>query len=100
MWSFQSVTDYNIWVPVYVFIICLIEGLKLRLVFGRYSALKVNGVRMSDLVARGEDVQPKQARLVTVHSLKCLEFAPPYFTLGKTLDRKHPVYFIKQCKGQ
>ncbi|XP_022097726.1 probable tRNA pseudouridine synthase 1 isoform X4 [Acanthaster planci] len=46
-----------------------------------YSALKIGGVRMSDLALRGKTVMTKPARPVTVHSLKCVEFSPPYFTL-------------------
>ncbi|XP_033633642.1 probable tRNA pseudouridine synthase 1 isoform X1 [Asterias rubens] len=46
-----------------------------------YSALKMGGVRMSDLARSGEINQPKPARPVTVHNLKCLQFSPPYFTL-------------------
>ncbi|XP_038070485.1 probable tRNA pseudouridine synthase 1 [Patiria miniata] len=46
-----------------------------------YSALKVGGVRMSDLAVRGEPIAPKPARPVTVHSLECVQFSPPYFTL-------------------
>lgn len=46
-----------------------------------YSALKVDGERMSDLAARGEDVQPKPARPVKVYSLHCLRFRPPDFDI-------------------
>lgn len=46
-----------------------------------YSALKVNGERMSTLAYMGVDVQPKPARPVTVYGLKCVSFEPPSFVL-------------------
>ncbi|XP_072177175.1 pseudouridylate synthase TRUB1-like isoform X2 [Diadema setosum] len=45
-----------------------------------YSALKVQGERMSDLVKRGVEVAPKPERPVQVYSLRCLTFNPPDFT--------------------
>ncbi|XP_063963542.1 pseudouridylate synthase TRUB1-like [Lytechinus pictus] len=46
-----------------------------------YSALKVDGKRMSDRAARGEDVLPKAARPVKVYDLQCLRFHPPDFEI-------------------
>ncbi|XP_071948585.1 pseudouridylate synthase TRUB1-like isoform X2 [Antedon mediterranea] len=46
-----------------------------------YSALKLNGKRMSDLAHRGQHVDPKPARPVTVHSLECTHFSSPQFNL-------------------
>ncbi|XP_071476966.1 pseudouridylate synthase TRUB1-like [Diadema antillarum] len=46
-----------------------------------YSALKVQGERMSDLVKRGVKVAPKPERPVQVYSLRCLTFNPPDFTI-------------------
>ncbi|ODN05627.1 putative tRNA pseudouridine synthase 1 [Orchesella cincta] len=44
-----------------------------------YSALKVGGQRMSDLVREGVDVQPRD-RLVRCYSAECTDFSPPFFT--------------------
>ncbi|XP_044295501.1 probable tRNA pseudouridine synthase 1 isoform X3 [Varanus komodoensis] len=46
-----------------------------------YSALKKDGQRLSDLVRKGEGVEAKPARLVTVYSLTLKNFEPPLFTL-------------------
>lgn len=45
-----------------------------------YSALKVHGTRMSDLVREGTDVQPKD-RLVRCYSAELTDFSPPFFTI-------------------
>ncbi|XP_033125534.1 probable tRNA pseudouridine synthase 1 [Anneissia japonica] len=47
-----------------------------------YSALKVNGKRMSDLAARGQHIEQKPARPVTVHCLQCTGFDSPHFSLS------------------
>uniref|UniRef100_A0A452T476 tRNA pseudouridine(55) synthase n=1 Tax=Ursus maritimus TaxID=29073 RepID=A0A452T476_URSMA len=49
-----------------------------------YSALKKDGQRLSTLMKRGEVVEAKPARPVTVYSLSLQKFQPPFFTLGKT----------------
>ncbi|XP_072026538.1 pseudouridylate synthase TRUB1-like [Amphiura filiformis] len=49
-----------------------------------YSALKVGGKRMSDLVMEGHDVEPKPARPVMVYHLSCTAFDSPYFHLDVT----------------
>nr|XP_058154312.1 pseudouridylate synthase TRUB1 isoform X2 [Dasypus novemcinctus] len=46
-----------------------------------YSALKKDGQRLSTLVKRGELVEAKPARPVTVYSLSLQKFQPPFFTL-------------------
>ncbi|XP_051002812.1 pseudouridylate synthase TRUB1 [Acomys russatus] len=46
-----------------------------------YSALKKDGQRLSTLMKRGGAVEPRPARLVTVHSVSLLKFQPPFFTL-------------------
>ncbi|XP_007939784.1 probable tRNA pseudouridine synthase 1 [Orycteropus afer afer] len=46
-----------------------------------YSALKKDGQRLSTLMKRGEVVEAKPARPVTVYSISLQEFQPPYFTL-------------------
>ncbi|KAL1788282.1 putative tRNA pseudouridine synthase 1 [Sigmodon hispidus] len=46
-----------------------------------YSALKKDGQRLSTLVKRGEAVEARPARLVTVYSISLLRFQPPLFTL-------------------
>ncbi|XP_052570103.1 pseudouridylate synthase TRUB1 isoform X6 [Peromyscus californicus insignis] len=46
-----------------------------------YSALKKDGQRLSALVKRGEVVEARPARLVTVYSISLLRFQPPLFTL-------------------
>lgn len=48
-----------------------------------YSALKKDGQRLSTLMKRGEAVEARPARLVTVYSIALLRFQPPLFTLGK-----------------
>lgn len=48
-----------------------------------YSALKKDGQRLSTLMKRGEAVEAKPARPVTVYSLSLQKFQPPFFTLGK-----------------
>ncbi|XP_036919726.1 probable tRNA pseudouridine synthase 1 isoform X3 [Sturnira hondurensis] len=47
----------------------------------RYSALKKDGQRLSTLMKRGEAVEAKPARPVTVYSLSLQRFQPPFFTL-------------------
>ncbi|XP_005995377.2 probable tRNA pseudouridine synthase 1 [Latimeria chalumnae] len=47
-----------------------------------YSALKKDGQRLSCLVKKGEAVEAKPARPVTVYSLSLQEFKPPLFTLN------------------
>lgn len=49
-----------------------------------YSALKKDGQRLSTLMKRGEAVEARPARLVTVYSISLLRFQPPLFTLGRT----------------
>lgn len=46
-----------------------------------YSALKKDGQRLSTLMKRGEAVEAKPARLVTVYSISLQKFQPPLFTL-------------------
>uniref|UniRef100_A0A8C2VA54 tRNA pseudouridine(55) synthase n=2 Tax=Chinchilla lanigera TaxID=34839 RepID=A0A8C2VA54_CHILA len=46
-----------------------------------YSALKKDGQRLSTLMKRGEVVQAKPARPVTVYSISLKKFQPPFFTL-------------------
>ncbi|EGW08541.1 probable tRNA pseudouridine synthase 1 [Cricetulus griseus] len=46
-----------------------------------YSALKKDGQRLSTLMKRGEAVEARPARLVTVYSIALLRFQPPLFTL-------------------
>ncbi|XP_017897145.1 PREDICTED: probable tRNA pseudouridine synthase 1 isoform X2 [Capra hircus] len=46
-----------------------------------YSALKKDGQRLSALMKRGEEVEAKPARPVTVYSLSLQKFQPPFFTL-------------------
>ncbi|XP_035883255.1 probable tRNA pseudouridine synthase 1 isoform X4 [Phyllostomus discolor] len=46
-----------------------------------YSALKKDGQRLSTLMKRGEAVEAKPARPVTVYSLSLQRFQPPFFTL-------------------
>lgn len=48
-----------------------------------YSALKRDGQRLSTLMKKGEAVEAKPARPVTVYSLSLQKFQPPFFTLGK-----------------
>uniref|UniRef100_A0ABM5G1U0 tRNA pseudouridine(55) synthase n=1 Tax=Pogona vitticeps TaxID=103695 RepID=A0ABM5G1U0_9SAUR len=45
-----------------------------------YSALKKDGQRLSTLVRKGESVEPKPARPVTVYSLTLKNLKPPLFT--------------------
>ncbi|XP_069679256.1 pseudouridylate synthase TRUB1-like isoform X2 [Periplaneta americana] len=45
-----------------------------------YSALKLHGQRVADLTRAGVSVQ-MEPRSVTCHSIHCLDFSPPYFTL-------------------
>ncbi|XP_060260718.1 pseudouridylate synthase TRUB1 isoform X5 [Ovis aries] len=51
------------------------------LYFASYSALKKDGQRLSALMKRGEEVEAKPARPVTVYSLSLQKFQPPFFTL-------------------
>ncbi|XP_021570864.1 probable tRNA pseudouridine synthase 1 isoform X2 [Carlito syrichta] len=46
-----------------------------------YSALKKDGQRLSTLMKRGEAVEAKPARPVTVYSISLKKFQPPFFTL-------------------
>ncbi|XP_076419501.1 pseudouridylate synthase TRUB1 isoform X2 [Peromyscus maniculatus bairdii] len=46
-----------------------------------YSALKKDGQRLSTLMKRGEAVEARPARLVTVYSISLQRFQPPLFTL-------------------
>ncbi|XP_036593009.1 probable tRNA pseudouridine synthase 1 isoform X1 [Trichosurus vulpecula] len=46
-----------------------------------YSALKKDGQRLSTLMKKGEIVEAKPARPVTVYSLSLQKFQPPLFTL-------------------
>uniref|UniRef100_A0A096NTS8 Pseudouridylate synthase TRUB1 n=1 Tax=Papio anubis TaxID=9555 RepID=A0A096NTS8_PAPAN len=46
-----------------------------------YSALKKDGQRLSTLMKRGEVVEAKPARPVTVYSISLQKFQPPFFTL-------------------
>ncbi|XP_051837454.1 pseudouridylate synthase TRUB1 [Antechinus flavipes] len=46
-----------------------------------YSALKKDGQRLSTLMKKGEVVEAKPARPVTVYSLSLQKFQPPLFTL-------------------
>lgn len=46
----------------------------------KYSALKLNGRRASDLAREGIDFT-LQPRRITVHSIQLIKFQPPYFTL-------------------
>ncbi|XP_036029636.1 probable tRNA pseudouridine synthase 1 [Onychomys torridus] len=46
-----------------------------------YSALKKDGRRLSALMKRGEAVEARPARPVTVYSISLLRFQPPLFTL-------------------
>uniref|UniRef100_I3M2Q4 Pseudouridylate synthase TRUB1 n=1 Tax=Ictidomys tridecemlineatus TaxID=43179 RepID=I3M2Q4_ICTTR len=46
-----------------------------------YSALKKDGQRLSTLMKRGEVVEAKPARPVTVYSISLQNFQPPFFTL-------------------
>ncbi|XP_045147463.1 probable tRNA pseudouridine synthase 1 [Echinops telfairi] len=46
-----------------------------------YSALKKDGQRLSTLMKRGEAVEAKPARPVTVYSISLQRFQPPLFTL-------------------
>ncbi|XP_072479448.1 pseudouridylate synthase TRUB1 isoform X2 [Notamacropus eugenii] len=47
-----------------------------------YSALKKDGQRLSTLMKKGEVVEAKPARPVTVYSLSLQKFQPPLFTLA------------------
>ena len=49
-----------------------------------YSALKVNGIRMSDLARQGIDVTPR-TRDVVINHLELTEFANPKFKIGKII---------------
>ena len=46
-----------------------------------YSALKVNGIRMSDLARQGVDVKPR-TRDVVINHLELTAFANPNFALS------------------
>ncbi|KAL2078036.1 hypothetical protein ACEWY4_025721 [Coilia grayii] len=46
-----------------------------------YSALKKDGQRLSVLLKKGQEVEAKPARPVTVYSLSVTDFSPPLFTL-------------------
>ncbi|XP_037610026.1 probable tRNA pseudouridine synthase 1 [Sebastes umbrosus] len=46
-----------------------------------YSALKIDGQRLSVLLKKGHKVEAKPARPVTVYNLTLQEFKPPLFTL-------------------
>lgn len=46
-----------------------------------YSALKKDGQRLSVLLKKGQSVEAKPARAVTVYSLSLQDFTPPLFTL-------------------
>uniref|UniRef100_A0A8C5KE18 Pseudouridylate synthase TRUB1 n=1 Tax=Jaculus jaculus TaxID=51337 RepID=A0A8C5KE18_JACJA len=46
-----------------------------------YSALKKDGQRLSTLMKRGEAVEAKPARPVTVYNISLQKFQPPFFTL-------------------
>lgn len=46
-----------------------------------YSALKKDGATLSSLAKKGEKVEAKPARLVTVYSISLKAFQPPLFTL-------------------
>ncbi|XP_070539746.1 pseudouridylate synthase TRUB1-like [Ptychodera flava] len=46
-----------------------------------YSALKVNGKRMSSLVQQGIPVEAKPARNVKIHGIQCLEYDLPHFKI-------------------
>lgn len=48
-----------------------------------YSALKKDGQRLSVLLKRGQKVEAKPARPVTVYSLTLQDFKAPLFTLGQ-----------------
>jgi len=45
-----------------------------------YSALKLHGHRVADLTRAGVSVEMRP-RPVTCHTIRCLEFSPPFFTL-------------------
>ncbi|KAL4613018.1 putative tRNA pseudouridine synthase 1 isoform X2 [Arapaima gigas] len=47
-----------------------------------YSALKRDGQRLSALLKKGQEVEAKPARAVTVYHLSLQEFSPPLFTLN------------------
>ncbi|XP_061088030.1 probable tRNA pseudouridine synthase 1 [Conger conger] len=47
-----------------------------------YSALKQDGQRLSVLLKKGQKVEAKPARPVTVYSLSLQDFTPPLFTLN------------------
>lgn len=64
-----------------------------------YSALKKDGQRLSTLMKRGETVEARPARPVTVHSISLLKFQPPFFTLGKTWDSLLRLYTFVLCVG-
>ncbi|XP_075830642.1 pseudouridylate synthase TRUB1 isoform X2 [Microtus pennsylvanicus] len=49
-----------------------------------YSALKKDGQRLSTLMKRGEAVEARPARPVTVYSISLLRFQPPLFTLARS----------------
>ena len=46
-----------------------------------FSALKVDGIRMSDLTRQGHPVDAK-VRAVAIHKLEVLDFTPPLVDLG------------------
>ncbi|XP_078245723.1 pseudouridylate synthase TRUB1 isoform X3 [Pogona vitticeps] len=52
-----------------------------------YSALKKDGQRLSTLVRKGESVEPKPARPVTVYSLTLKNLKPPLFTFVSLAGR-------------
>ena len=49
--------------------------------FVRYSALKFEGQRYSDLARQGCPPEP-QLRPVTIYNVECTEFKPPLFKLS------------------
>uniref|UniRef100_A0A8C2PCY0 Pseudouridylate synthase TRUB1 n=1 Tax=Capra hircus TaxID=9925 RepID=A0A8C2PCY0_CAPHI len=61
--------------------VCKCTDITTLKVFMNYSALKKDGQRLSALMKRGEEVEAKPARPVTVYSLSLQKFQPPFFTL-------------------
>ncbi|XP_034885618.1 pseudouridylate synthase TRUB1 isoform X1 [Mirounga angustirostris] len=64
-----------------------------------YSALKKDGQRLSTLMKRGEVVEAKPARPVTVYSLSLQKFQPPFFTLVTAKDPDNMEIMDVECGG-
>jgi hypothetical protein len=81
--SFHTIWNYSVILSQPPQIV-LSHSLPLSLSYlASYSALKKDGQRLSTLMKRGEVVEAKPARPVTVYSISLQKFQPPFFTLGK-----------------